>query len=143
MPSKNKAQRAKNSNKWRENNPEKARLVAFNSYWKHREKRIIALRRRTREIRLRVLLHYSPNLICQRCGFSDERALSIHHVNHDGAAHRKQLSKRFKSRSLASNTTYRWLIEQNFPDGFKVYCMNCQSITEKEFRAITTHHDEI
>ncbi len=71
----------------------------------------------------RVIAHYSNNTrICKHCGFSDMMALSIDHVNGGGEAHRKLINKK------SGNEFYWWLIDQNFPDGYQVLCMNCQSI---------------
>ena len=49
---------------------------------------------------------------------NDIRALSIDHINSDGASHRKEVG----------NGMYRWLLKNNFPEGFQVLCMNCQFI---------------
>jgi hypothetical protein len=56
---------------------------------------------------------------CACCGETEKLFLSIDHVNNDGAEHK---------RSMKLNTgeqLHRWLIRNNFPDGFQVLCMNC------------------
>jgi len=66
-----------------------------------------------------VLNHYSNNTMkCSNCGEDDFQALTIDHINNDGAEHREKITQ----------TIYHWLINQNFPEGFQVLCMNCNSI---------------
>lgn len=62
-------------------------------------------------------------MACARCQFSDIRALSIDHINGDGAKHRKE---------IGGGRIYRWLLKQDFPEGFQVLCMNCQFIKAHE-----------
>ena len=65
-----------------------------------------------------VLRHYgNGRLACVNCGYWDIRALSIDHVNNDGAKHRKELKHK---------DIYKWLKENDYPDGFQTLCMNCQ-----------------
>lgn len=78
--------------------------------------------------KITVLKHYGHDKVeCVRCGFSDIRALSIDHINGDGYIHRKEL----KGKNL-----YEWLIENDFPEGFRTFCMNCQWIVKAE----RSHH---
>ena len=77
-------------------------------------------------IKKRVIGHYSPKLICKRCGFSDLRVLTIDHIKGDGARHRSNIGK------AAGGEFYRWLIKNNFPKGFQILCMNCQWIKRIE-----------
>ena len=81
--------------------------------------------------KIKALTHYSPNLRCQHCGFSDVRALSIDHINNDGYSHRKKLGRR-------GGAIYCWLITNNFPPGYQVLCMNCQFIKRFEQRKSIT-----
>lgn len=70
-----------------------------------------------------VLFHYSSGVpTCAHCGFCDIRALSIDHINGGGSRHQREIS----------NTIYRWLINNDFPDGYQVLCMNCQFIKREE-----------
>lgn len=69
-------------------------------------------------IRLEVLIYYSgetPN--CDCCGENNLEFLSIDHINGDGNKHRKNDSSSIK--------IYNWLKRNNFPEGFRVLCMNC------------------
>ena len=77
-------------------------------------------------IKVEVLSFYgNGKCACVRCGFSDIRALSIDHINNDGGNHRRQLGK-------AGTSFYKWLKDNNFPDGFQTLCMNCQFIKTQE-----------
>ena len=69
-----------------------------------------------RKLKQEVLEHYGT--ICP-CGFSDQRALSIDHINGKGTKHRRQ---------IGASRFYIWLRKNNFPDGYQVLCMNCQFI---------------
>jgi len=70
----------------------------------------------------RVIEHYSKGTMKCQCGFGDIRALSIDHINGGGRGHLKSIKGNF----------YSWLINNNFPDGFQVLCMNCQWIKRAE-----------
>ena len=64
-----------------------------------------------------VVSHYSDgNNNCKCCGEKDIRFLTIDHINNDGANHRRKI-KTFK--------LYRWLINNNFPNGYRILCYNC------------------
>lgn len=54
---------------------------------------------------------------CSCCGEFIFEFLQIDHENNDGAKHRKQIGKGYK--------LYYWLIENDFPEGFQVLCVNC------------------
>ncbi len=76
-------------------------------------------------IRKEVFSHYSPNLVCQRCGFSDFRALSLDHINGGGREHERLIQER-------GDGIMRWLRKNNYPAGYQVLCMNCQFIKRCE-----------
>jgi hypothetical protein len=57
---------------------------------------------------------------CACCGETEPLFLSIDHVNNDGAEHRRKLGIK------GGTEIYRWLIKNDFPDGFQVLCYNCQ-----------------
>ena len=54
---------------------------------------------------------------CNCCGIVEPAFLTIDHKNNDGAAHRKN--------DRGAYHLYRWLIKNNFPDGFQILCYNC------------------
>jgi hypothetical protein len=42
------------------------------------------------------------------------------HINNDGAQHRRPSGGRMKAEKL-----WKWLIDNNFPEGFQILCWNC------------------
>lgn len=70
-------------------------------------------RERNARIRKEVYEHFGNKCSC--CGEKDYEKLTIDHINNDGAEHRKTLT----------TTIYRWLINNNYPPGFRLLCMNC------------------
>lgn len=69
------------------------------------------------EQKLAVMTHYSHGLMECECGESRIQCLTIDHINGGGNKHRKEVGE--------GVTFYRWLIKNNFPEGFRVLCMNC------------------
>jgi hypothetical protein len=63
-----------------------------------------------------VLGHYGGRCAC--CGESHPRFLTIDHVNDDGKEMRAEVHS-------VAYRFYRWLIRNNYPDGFQVLCFNC------------------
>lgn len=77
--------------------------------------------KRTHNIKMMVLIHYSDNLPkCACCGETMFEALSIDHINCGGNKHRQIIGNR------GGTGFYRWLIKNNFPIEYQVLCMNCQ-----------------
>jgi Zn ribbon nucleic-acid-binding protein len=74
------------------------------------------------------LTHYgNGQCACVKCGYSNDLALSIDHINSDGAEHR--------ANKYVGSHFYRWLKTHNYPTGYQTLCMNCQFIkrhTNKE-----------
>ncbi len=58
---------------------------------------------------------------CACCGEAEEMFLTIDHINNDGAEHRRSTGIK-----TGGTRFYRWLIKNNFPEGFQVLCWNCQ-----------------
>ena len=54
--------------------------------------------------------------ICNCCGETIDRFLTLDHVNNDGKEHRKK---------VGDTSVMRWLKKNNFPPGFQVLCFNC------------------
>jgi len=83
--------------------------------------------------KLKILIYYSKNDPPQCTDpfhlhtdpFIDIRALTIDHINNNGADHRRKMKKE-------GITFYRWLINNNYPDGYQVMCINCQFIKKAE-----------
>jgi hypothetical protein len=54
--------------------------------------------------------------VCVCCGEQTFEFLGIDHVDGGGSKHRA---------SIPSGNLYRWLKQNNFPDGYQVLCHNC------------------
>lgn len=59
--------------------------------------------------------------VCRCCGETTMEFLSIDHINNNGAAHRKTLSKSYQ----CGGGFYRWLRDHGYPPGYQVLCFNC------------------
>ena len=109
------------SRKWKADNIEKHREISRGYSRKHAEEISDKRKAARRELKQRVINAYGG-----ACACCDEKAiefLTIDHVGGDGAAHLKALGIRKGS----SDKLYRVLIAENFPDGFRVLCFNCNS----------------
>lgn len=89
-----------------------------------------------------VMNHYSNGIIkCKECGESRLLALTIDHIEGNGNEHRKQL------KNQGGFAFYKWLIDNNYPDGYQVLCFNCNIIKEfkekgyydEHFKGVTNH----
>jgi|SRR6476469_1386102 len=68
-----------------------------------------------KDSRYNVLNHYSNNTMkCLCCGESNPDALTIDHIN-----------KRSLDDVLSGYKFYRWLIINNYPEGYRTWCYNC------------------
>jgi len=69
--------------------------------------------------KLYVLAYYSRGKIqCACCGEAQLEFLTIDHIAGGGNKHRKAIGK--------NGAQFRkWLIDNQFPDGYQVLCMNC------------------
>ncbi len=85
--------------KWRSNNRDRIRELEKIKRQRWKEK---------------VLNHYSRVCVC--CGEKDTRFLSVDHINGGGLKHRRE-SK--------ISCMWRWLIDNEFPEGFQILCHNC------------------
>ncbi len=70
-----------------------------------------------KSLRLKALQHYSgsetPSCLC--CGEAELGFLQIDHIRNGGTKHRKSLTV----------FLWRWLEKNNYPEGFRVLCANC------------------
>jgi hypothetical protein len=79
-------------------------------------------------VKLDVLTHYgNGKCTCVKCGFSDDRALSIDHINGDGAEQRRNTK-------MVYHKLHQWLRDNHYPVGYQTLCMNCQWIKRAENR---------
>jgi hypothetical protein len=78
---------------------------------------------RNLKIKTEVFTHYSPNGVkCAHCGYNDIRALSLDHINGNGADYRRQ------TKTKGGSQYYYKLKREGYIDGLQVLCMNCQFI---------------
>lgn len=70
--------------------------------------------------KLKQIVHDAYGNVCACCGESEPMFLSIDHKNNDGYAMRK-----YSGHPRTGAQFYRWLIDNDFPDGFQLLCMNC------------------
>ena len=69
--------------------------------------------------RMLVIWYYSNGTNkCKCCGENMFEFLTIEHPNQDGAKHRRKIGR-------SGGGFYKWLIENRYPNGFEVLCMNC------------------
>lgn len=87
-------------------------------YAANAEQKKTAARDRRDALRAAVFGHYGESCAC--CGTTDR--LTIDHVNGDGWQHRQEL---FGRQNVGGAMLYRWLVAQDFPEGFQVLCMPC------------------
>ncbi len=126
------------SKKWREDHPNymrdwKVNHPEYSEYWK----------KYWGNLKLFVLVHYSgdpPKCAC--CGESHFEFLTIDHINGGGNQHMKSLRK------IGTNL-YRWLVNNDFPEGYQVLCWNCNCSKgiglrhKNQKRFCPVHHPEL
>ncbi len=142
--------------RWREANREAERERTHRNYEADREAAlerarqyhetnrevILDRQRHHREtIRARVLAHYSPSspprCACPDCNVTEN--LTIDHVNGGGGEHRAELF----GRDEAGWHFYAWLVAENFPRGYQVLCMPCNSSKFKGERCRLDHAERV
>lgn len=96
--------------------------VSRKQYFKERyQEKQLQIKTQQKEKRHRykmlVLEHYSFNPPeCQCCGDLNLEFLTIDHINGGGSEHRK---------TMRGQNFYSYLIKNNYPEGYRVLCMNC------------------
>lgn len=92
-----------------------------------REARLQKRRNKFKELRLKVLELLGNR--CNSCGFADERALQIDHVNGGGQADRRE-------RGYNSGYPYTFftkiMADPEFKEKYQVLCANCNWIKRRE-----------
>jgi len=122
---KNRERILKRMKEYRRRNLERLRAYDRERYWKKRRlQRMEYERKRRFQMKYTVLRHYSKSDIpfCECCGEKRIEFLTIDHILGGGNKHRKQLGT-----GKGSKGFYKWLIENNFPDGYRVLCFNCNT----------------
>lgn len=88
---------------WNKNHPERRRKTALNYYYKLQNSAILAY----------------GGYKCACCGVTEPLFLNLDHVRNDGKSHREMLG------TLGGAKLYKWLRDNNYPEGFQVLCSNC------------------
>jgi hypothetical protein len=96
----------------------KRKLATCINYRKtHREEINSRQKQRAHALRLEILKRYSPELKCSCPGCKETflEFLEVDHINGNGNSFPENIRKRL----------YAWLKKNDFPEGFRVLCMNC------------------
>jgi len=103
--------------KWKAEHPERAKEICRNSYEKSKKRYIKEGSSRDKEARLKVFRYYSgENYCCACCGETIYEFLCVDHINGGGGKHRLE---------IGGGKIARWLISNNYPEGFRILCHNC------------------
>jgi hypothetical protein len=98
---------------WRAANPERDAEISRTYHVKLRD-----------ELYAAVFGHYGESCAC--CGSTQEP--TIDHVAGDGREHRELLARALGTdASLTGQRFYRWLIANDFPEGYQVLCVPCNA----------------
>lgn len=110
---------------WKRSNPEKYKAAQDQWVKNNREKVRDSANRYARankqkahdrwQAMRRMVMDAYGGPVCACCGETIYEFLTIDHMNNDGADHRRAIGQHL----------YRWLIENDYPEGFQVLCMNC------------------
>lgn len=74
------------------------------------------LRNKRRSVRLAAINIYSKGTNnCECCGETHVEFLALDHINGGGRKHRREIK----------SNIYDWLKRNNYPDGFRILCHNC------------------
>lgn len=111
--------------RWQQANPDRKHEMQRRYFYKNRNRIRKYIRERRAKFRKLVLMHYSEGTMqCKYCGFSDERALSVDHINGGGTQHRKTMK--------SGGNFCEVLVREGYPKGYQILCMNCQFIKRSE-----------
>ncbi len=100
---------------WSKNNKDKIRKYNSNDY--SREARLAAGKKYREKFRTLVLDYYGNKCAC--CGEDRIEFLAIDHIEGGGSKHRKELGNK------GGTAFYVWLVKNNFPEGYRTLCHNC------------------
>ena len=100
----------------RRSNKQKYSRRSADYHRRTREERLHYAKMARLKFRTAVLAHFGAICNCPGCGVTEEKFLGIDHIHGNGGKHRKEIGAR---------TIYKWLVKNNFPEGFQVLCHNC------------------
>lgn len=76
-----------------------------------------------KEIKLKVIEHYSNGkMCCNYCGYDNINALTIDHIDNNGAQDRRE------NKIGTGNRMQGWLFRHDYPEGYQILCANCNLI---------------
>uniref|UniRef100_A0A6M3IJ65 Uncharacterized protein n=1 Tax=viral metagenome TaxID=1070528 RepID=A0A6M3IJ65_9ZZZZ len=101
--------------KYRIKNRVKVNAYACKYASEHREKMDFFSKRHRDNQRKDVISHYGGR--CDCCGENRIEFLAIDHIKGNGRKHREKVGPMI----------CRWLIANNYPEGFRILCHNCNS----------------
>lgn len=105
--------------KWQKKNRERCQEACRTDYQKHKKRYKRKHKEYNRRLKMKVLVAYGGNPPkCACCGESHIEFLCIDHIHGGGAEHVKKLARN-------GIKLYTWLVKNNFPEGFRVLCYNC------------------
>lgn len=84
-------------------------------------------------MRTTVLTHYGGK--CECCGEDEPLFLTVDHINGGGKKHRQEIGG-------GGFYLHRWLIKNNFPEGFRILCFNCNCGRSLN-KGVCPHHGPI
>lgn len=85
-------------------------------YISHKDEILFKGRLQKAAMRSRCISAYGGKCVC--CGESEQRFLTLDHVQNDGAAHRKEIGG-------GGWTGYRWAEANGYPPNLQLMCYNC------------------
>jgi hypothetical protein len=104
---------------------------ALKRYHENRPEILFKRREAILKKKIETLTYYGNNYCaCVKCGYTGIHALSIDHIEGNGAQHRKE--------GTIKGRFYVWLSKQGYPKGYQTLCMNCQ--TEKRYASDIESH---
>ena len=119
---KHRARRIAECKQYRKDHREAYLAKSKEYYQKNRERILEQTRKSARKLRMEVLCHYGGNPpACACCGDSHIEFLSIDHINGNGTQHRKKIG------IAGGSSFYCWLRKNNYPEGFRMLCCNCNA----------------
>jgi hypothetical protein len=108
---------------WKEYNlKNKIRISQQHKDWvnKNRDKINQRVKIHRFDLKLEILVRYSGNPPkCFCCNETLIEFLTIDHINGGGNQHREKINIK------GGNTFYRWLKKNNYPEGYRIACLNC------------------
>lgn len=108
--------------KYRQEHREEKMAKSKEYYYQNRERILEQSRKSAQKLRMEVLHHYGGDP--PKCSCCDEphiEFLAIDHINGNGTQHRRKIGV------AGGQSFYYWLKRNNYPEGLRVLCHNCNA----------------